>query len=104
MLDEGKYDGKIVEIQERTDPYAYIDLIVEVKDLRIRLGLPDKITKTSHLGVVLQNFGCDPDNLDQDIDIEKLFMDKKVECLVKNKKTDRGTFSQIIFDTLKPKK
>ena len=106
LLSEGKHEGKIVKVETRDEPYNYIDIFVEIKEkdntLTVKLGCPDNLSKTSRLGLILENFGVDPEDFLTEIDLEKILLGKKISCLVKTKHTDKGQFSEIVADTLKP--
>lgn len=54
----------------------------------------------------MENFGCDIEKfVDSEIDIEDYIkIGMKVQFLIQNKKTDKGTFSNIVPNTLKPLK
>lgn len=109
LLDEGKHEGRITKLEARTEPYEYIDIYVEFptkngETMTIRMGCPDKLTKASRLGIVLQNFGVDSEDFETGIDLEELLVGKKVTCNTRNKTTDKGTFSEIDPKTLRPVK
>lgn len=107
-LEDGKYEGIIKALNYRDKPFEYVDIVIEEtkSELPINCGVPQKITENTMLGRIMENFGCDIEKfVDSEIDIEDYIkIGMKVQFLIQNKKTDKGTFSNIVPNTLKPLK
>lgn len=104
IIEEGKHQGTIVHIIERSEPYKYIDIVVRMDDdtgTELKRGYPAAISEASALGRLLMRFG-ETIKEDSDYDVEKVLKDKKVTFLTQNKKTDKGTFADIIAESVKP--
>lgn len=111
-IEDGKHEGKIIDIEERTEPYEYIDFIVEISvgddKVKLKYGCPTAISvnkekePTTKLANVLVAFGMKLD-LDKEITLEDMKLatqTKKCSVLIENKKTKEGTFANIV--SLKP--
>lgn len=58
VIEDGRHQGVIVDIKYRTDPYKYVDLVIEFEDeQKIQVGYPQKCMKESKLGKLLSRFG-----------------------------------------------
>jgi len=102
-LVDGKYEGVIEDIQYRTDPYAYTDVIVKIDDMTLTAGYPTKIIKDSALSMLLTRFGAKL-VIGKDIEPEEfLTKGKKVKFTVVNAKAKDGkTYANIVRETLRP--
>ena len=100
-IEDGKHTGKIVEVSYRTEPFNYTDLTIEFEHYKMKVGFPTSVTKESKLGKLLVMFGA---NLvtGKHIDPEKILKNKMCTFLTMSKTTDRGTYSNIVRDSLKP--
>lgn len=61
-LEDGKHKGEIVKVEERTEPYHYIDIHISTprkdgSDMIVKAGYPAKIFEDSKLGNLLKRFG-----------------------------------------------
>ena len=115
-ISEGKHTGKITKIEVRTDPYDYVDLFVELDDVKdskgnagtIKDGCPLGISQRSKLGRTIMRFGCEESEIlekaksGEEINIEPYLLEKKVDLMTKNQETKQGTFARIVEDSLKP--
>ena len=107
-LEEGKHQGVIVDVQTRDIPYEYVDFTIGYIDGRkekepiLRYGLPLNPSMNSKLMKFLSLFQkIEPE---KEIDIEKIVLKKKVEFMTMNEDTDKGTFTRVISDSVKPLK
>ncbi len=105
-VEEGTHTGVIVEIEYRTNPYEYTDVIIETKnengdDIRLRYGCPTHITKDSKLGRILEIFGKKI-KVGEQIDPADILQGKKCQFMTMDKKTEKGTFSRIVEGSVKP--
>lgn len=111
-LKDGKYEGEIIELIERTKPYEYTDFVVEVnvgkKKVKIKHGVPTAISvnddgkPTTALSKLLTSFGMKFE-IGKDItlrDMEKSMVGKKCNVMIENEDTEKGIFAKII--SLKP--
>lgn len=105
---EGKHTGEIdkVELAERKKDVEYIDvtLTCDGEEAKPRAGYPANLTPTTLLGELLQRFGASPE-IGVEIDIEAiLIVGTRVSYMTMDQKTDRGTFSRVVRESLKPLK
>ena len=71
VIDDGKHQGRIVDVIYREEPYKYTDIVIEFEGLNLKAGYPTKMMETSLLGELLKRFGmvvavgmtADPDKL-----------------------------------------
>lgn len=105
----GNYEGIIMKVEYRDEPYAYTDLIIEVKqgDKRpqLKVGFPSIIAQTSNLGVLLAKFKSF--KIGDTIDPEQILVAQKVRFDVINSpgsKDKTRTFSNIVGSTITPLK
>lgn len=101
MLDDGVHEGAIIEIQERTEPYEYVDLIIESEGSRVKAGYPATINPVSNLGKLLTRFGVEL-KIDEEIDVEKTLVGKKVKFQTMTEERDGMKFSKVISTSVKP--
>jgi|GEM_PF-3348479 len=106
IVAEGQHIGVITRVEYRTEPYKYADVFVETKDkegniVELKYGCPTNISTVTKLGKLLKLFGSEL-KVKSKIDPEKVLIGKKVTFMTLNKVTDRGTFSRIVEDSLKP--
>lgn len=115
-IEDGKYTGKIVRVEERTEPYEYVDFVVlfniNKKDVELKFGCPSNLTydektkkATSKLAQTLEEFGFVVDfNREITIaDIEKHFVGKQISSLVANEKSKKGGGTFAVMKTMTPK-
>ena len=58
-LEDGAHNGVIIELNERKEPYDYLDITIEMADKQtIKVGFPFNIMVESKLGKLLQRFGA----------------------------------------------
>lgn len=100
-LADGMHKGVITAIEYREKPYEYTDVIIEYEENRtIKAGFPTFICPTSKLGLILTEFGADL-QVGQDIEPETVLIGKECEFMVLNKKTDKGTYPNVVQGSLK---
>ena len=103
-IDDGKHTGIIREIDERKEPYAYIDIGICFKqgdkEVMLKASYPDIISSGSKLGKLIKRMGIimEPGK-DVELDIMK---DKAVEFVTIAEETERGTFAKVVQDSVKP--
>lgn len=104
LLDEGKHNGVITDVQFIEDPYAYTHIIIKEQktELELRLGVPTKITENTALGSIIKRFTGKEIKVGHDYDIEVILKDEKVTFISINEDTERGTFTKIKAKSLKP--
>ncbi|RLF40489.1 MAG: hypothetical protein DRN12_05255 [Thermoplasmata archaeon] len=109
-IDEGRHTGRITRIEERTDPYHYIDIYIETKtpkgSTELKYGAPmpkdGKLRPTTKLGKLVETIANVKISPKQKYDIEKLLVGREVSFMTVNEETDRGTFARIVDGSLKP--
>jgi len=104
IIEEGKHEGEICHIIEREEPYHYVDVVIRMDDetgTELKRGYPAAISEASALGRLLLRFGT---KIDEGMyyDVEKLLKGKKVCFLTINKVTEKGTFADIVPESVKP--
>lgn len=100
-LVDGQHLGVIKAIEYREKPYAYTDLIIEVEGITLKAGYPTIVTPESKLGQLLTRFSINV-LVGSKVDPDKVFIGKKCTFLTMSKATPKGTFANIIVDSVKP--
>lgn len=105
---EGKHTGVIekVEAVERKEGMEYIDITLtcDGEEAKPRAGYPAGLSPTTLLGQLIQRFGA-PTDIGTEIDLEEyLVVGTRVQYLTIDKATERGTFSRVVRESLKPLK
>jgi len=103
-LEDGKHMGQIIAVEERTEPYAYIDIVIKPTgmDLSMKSGYPAFLNPTSKLGNLLMRFGAIL-KIGEPTDPEKLLKGKMVEFITIAKPGKTGkVYANIIPDSVKP--
>ena len=104
-LSEGKKSGAISRVEYRTEPYSYPDIFIRTtedgEDREVKYGCPTKITSVTKLGKLLVAFGAIL-TVGASIDPENILVGKKCTFMVQNVETDRGEFSRVIDNSIKP--
>lgn len=111
-LTDGKYTGKIEDVEFRHEPYEYTD--VKIKEntnaLILSYGVPTTLSEDSRMMNLLESLGIDIDrNIEYTQDdlekfLKKNLIGRKVSFLVMNKTTEKGTFANITPDSVKTAK
>lgn len=102
-IPDGTHKGKISRVEERSEPYKYIDVYIEMespKDFEIKYGCPDYLSETSKLGKLLKKFTEIKE--DNKIDIEKILVGKQVSFMTLTESTEKGEFARIVDGSIKP--
>ena len=102
ILEDGMHTGVITRIALRVTPqnYRYIDIFVKPDntEAEIPYSTPDNVSANSKLGKVFEQVQkLVPGN---EVD-DTLLIGKKVSFMTIQEKTDAGTFSRILDNTLK---
>lgn len=102
VLEDGKHTGTIVRVEERTEPYEYTDVVIkeDSKELELKYGCPTYLSTNSKLGRLLANFT--KVEVDIEIDPAEVLKDKRVEFMTLRKKTEKGEFTEIVADSVRP--
>jgi len=103
-IEDGKHEGVIKELIEKTEPYNYLDIVIKEKeqDIDLKCGVPVHVTENSALGKILINFGATLE-VDKEIDIDSYIKkNMKVEFSTITEETKKGNFARIVPQTLKP--
>jgi len=103
-LEDGKHNGKIVAVEYRDTPYEYTDVVIEEAKTKIKLkyGCPSIVSEKSRLGKLLLAFKLVL-KVGEKIDPEKVLVGKEVVFMTLTEKTDKGEFSNIVAESVKPK-
>lgn len=102
-LDEGKHEGTISKIENRTEPYEYTDIFIKEKEtgFDIKYGCPTSPSINGKLMKLLARFTEIKPGMK--VDPEKILIDKEVEFMTQNEETKEGTFVRIVNNSIKPK-
>ncbi len=104
-LEDGKYTGIINGVEFRDEPFEYTDVLIKEDKTKFELkcGMPSKVTEDTTLGMFIENITGKSLVIGQDYvkTLEEL-EGKKIEFMVINKKTDKGSFCNIIPSSVKP--
>ena len=103
-IEDGRHTGVVQELKYRTEPYSYVDIVIkeDLTGMEIKVGIPFNVSNTSTLGRVLEGFGLVIED-GKEIEIED-YINKglKVSFVTITEKTEKGTFSRIVSESLKP--
>ena len=106
-IPEMRHDGEISRLESRTDPYDYTDVYFKFEvngtETELKWGAPtnvtyDKQTKEPRSKLTKLLKVCDIDYTKKEVELDKL-IGKKVSFVTTNKKTDKGTFTNIGDDS-----
>jgi hypothetical protein len=101
-LEEGKHKGAIVKVEERKEPYEYVDVWIESEGARLKAGYPDIVSEKSKLGKLLMRFGVDL-KAGQEVDIDKVLVGKTCQFMVVHEEgKDGNTYHNVLGNTVKP--
>jgi hypothetical protein len=105
-----KYTGIIEKIEHRSEPYEYLDVLIKPDGVEytIKVGLPANLTyfpdgaPCSNLAKFVDRFGYKVAHGDFDSDS---LVGKRVEFIAgEPQKTERGLFSRVLPETIRPVK
>lgn len=107
LIPEGQHTGTIksIEVSERKQGVVYIDVFVtcDGSDAILRAGYPQSSSPKTLLGKLLTRFGANM-KAGSKVSVNKILKPgSKVSYQTQDDETERGTFSRIIRDTLKPR-
>lgn len=95
VLEDGKHMGTIVDVEYRTAPYEYVDLVIESKGCKIKCGYPFVIMPQSKLGKKLMEFGAVL-KVGEDIDPDDYFKGKDIAFITMKK----GQYANVIPESV----
>ena len=104
-LEDGKYTGIVSGVEFREEPFAYTDILIkeDKTKLELKCGMPSKVTEDTTLGMFIENITGKPLVIGQDyVKTLEALEDKRVEFMVVNKQTDKGSFCNILPASVKP--
>jgi len=93
-----KPELKAYEYKGKTIEYLNIPIKLEEEDIVLNYSCPAKITKNTKLGKLLSIFVV----LDGIINVEKVLEGQKVVFQTITTENDRGSFAEIVPDSIKP--
>lgn len=101
VVEEGKHEAKITDVQYRKEPYQYIDIVFEIGNAMVKAGFPARLSKKTQLGQLIERFGVDLSKTKKMklSDIKALLVGKKVSLLVNY---DDNGFLRVVKDSIKP--
>ena len=99
-IEDGAKKGVIVDVEYRTEPYNYTDVVIEFKvddkPFRLKTGYATTVTESSNLGKLLMEFGAGLE-VGQMIDPNKILIGKKCKFMTLKK----GKFVNILPESVK---
>ena len=102
-IDDGLHKGVVVGVDERTDPYHYVDIHLEFeKGKTLKAGYPACLTTESMLGKLLARFGADVSTPQTFIDPEEIMMGKQCQFMTMNEEKGDRTYANVLPESLKP--
>lgn len=109
VIEEGKHEGEILDIRERTEPYHYIDFVVSVDEIKkqngeplsIKTGYSAFVSENSALGNFLSRMGMKL-KTGKELELDTL-LKRKVSYLTVNEvsKKDGNTYARIVKESIK---
>lgn len=102
---EGAHKGEVTKVEERTEPYHYIDIFVTCDGFEggeLKYGSPARLTSKTKLGRTIGNFVDLNEVMGQKVDLEKILVGQKVQYVTVNEVKEQGTFAMIVDGSLKP--
>jgi hypothetical protein len=105
IIPDGTHSGEIVDIIEKTEPYAYTDIIIKIDgfDFEMKYGCPSTLSENSKLGRLMMIFG-EKFEEGKDVDVDKVLLHRRVSFMVlktRNMK-DGKDYSNIVDGSLQP--
>lgn len=103
VVEEGRHDATISRIEERHEPYHYVDVYMKLDDVDVELkyGCPANVSENSKLGKLLAEVGVVLE-VDTLLDVEKALQGKRVSLMTINEKVpNKGTFARIVEGSVK---
>ena len=101
-IEDGLHTGAIVDVEYRTEPYEYTDVVIETMvngtGVRLKSGYSTYIAPSSKLGELLLRFKV-PLIFGQEIDPKQVLTG--LECQFQTI-TEKGKYAKIIPDSVKP--
>ncbi|MEA1877252.1 MAG: hypothetical protein U9N86_10345 [Bacteroidota bacterium] len=102
-IEDGLHKGAITGVEERTEPYNYLDVVIEFEEgKQIKAGYPDFLSTESKLGCLLARFGGDVSTPGSFIDPEEILIGKKCQFMTLNKAKGDKTYANVVPESLKP--
>ena len=97
-LNNGEHKGVIVDLEIRTTPYEYLDLVIESEGIRVKYGVPLKVNPVSRLGKLLVAFGGT-------LEINAVVKPKEIlvgkPCTFMTMTSESG-YANVVKDSVKP--
>lgn len=101
IIEDGKHEGIIVDVQYRTEPYAYTDVIIELKEMKIKAGYPTTLALGTKLADLMSRFGITL-AVGQTVDPNEVLVGKPCQFMTIAETTQKGTFPKVLPDSVKP--
>ena len=98
IIADGLHKGVIVDVERRTTPHDYTDIVIEFEDgIKLKCGYPTKVMDTSRLGKLLMRFGASL-KVGSKINPYKLLVGKECEFIT----IRDGQYSNVEAKSVKP--
>ena len=103
-IEEGKHTGEVTKLEERTEPYHYIDVYIKIdgEDFEIKYGAPATLSERSKLGRLVSQFT--ELNEGEKLDLDKTLIGQKVQFMTMNEEKEGNIYARVVEDSVKPLK
>ena len=108
-IEEGKHDGKIMDVIDRRKPeseYEYTDYMIEMDGVTLKYGVPTPVTvdengnPTTKHGKVLKALGLLTKGSNPD---PEKAIGMTISFVTINEETDKGAFARVVDGSIKKK-
>ena len=104
-IEDGKHTGEIVRVEERDEPFKYLDFYIKIQDqedVEIKYGCPRTLSQSSKLGKLMEKFAFKYEK-GAKIDPVKAMTGKQVSFMTINEtSTDGRDYARIVDGSIKP--
>jgi len=101
-IEEGKHTGRISRLEERKEPYHYIDVWFELDSgVEIKHGYPATVSERTALGKLLDRMGATLE-VGSMVDLEEALVGRRVWLMTINEKTEDGVFARVVKGSVRP--
>jgi len=94
---EGRHSAAISKVEERKEPYHYIDVYfaLDDQDVELKYGCPANVSEKSRLGRLLAEAGTKLE-VDTMVNLEEALVGKRFTLMTIDEKSEKGVFARIV--------
>lgn len=103
-LEDGLHYGVIDHVENRTDPFEYLDIFIKESETKFTLkyGCPNNATEKTKLGKLLLKFKPEI-KIGEKVDPEKILVGKEIKFMtVVEKAKDGNEYCRVVDGSIKP--